>query len=641
MIPTKSEVNITGELPGEDVQMTLDQNSLAHLMSVLSNLYSNKALAIIREYSTNARDSHIEAGVDRPIEVNTPSEFMPFLKIRDYGVGMNAETIRNVYSRYGASTKRGTNAQNGMLGLGSKSALTYTTQFNVTGIKDGIKTYVLVSRTSDGSGNMKIISQVATDEPNGVEISIPVHNKWEIAKTAKSFFRFWKPGTVLLDGKDPASLQGTEIGKFLVTTEMSGTDYIVMGNVAYPVPDDNRIFHYTYGYNTSVVVYVDMGEVNFTPSRESLHMTDLTKKTIRDLREEFNKDVLKHVEDNIKNAGSYSEALKAYFALQKSNLSYYTKGMKYKGEAIPDHFSFDWLHWVSDGTVKSGHYVNPDQMIRDDRIIVHGYDKEKIHSTHKTKLKNWLEQEDIDAVAAYWCNSIDKENWLDAVRKVHWDEIRAIKLTRTPSTPGVGNVFDTIDSRGYRLSNHKVDTTKTLVYMSPSEVSSQEAKDMVAKVLTSDKNLQILLVNKNKWKAFKTKYASAKHLNEKVKEMVDSYLSNLTEEEKLYLRSDWQDKIFCAKLDYTKILDPEIAASVKTMKTDGLSSQTEKRFELMLHLAKQWDIPFPNLTRTEKRLFEDYPLLGVYGHSSRNLPEEHIYLYMNSVYPKFIKPNKN
>ena len=41
------------------------------------------------------------------------------------------EDIHSIYSQYGESTKRGTNAQNGMLGLGCKSALTYTNQFTM------------------------------------------------------------------------------------------------------------------------------------------------------------------------------------------------------------------------------------------------------------------------------------------------------------------------------------------------------------------------------------------------------------------------------------------------------------------------------------------------------------------------------
>ena len=70
------------------------------------DLYSDPELAVIREYSTNAFDAHIEAGVTRPIEITTPTHLCPFFKVRDYGFGLDVEDIREIYSQYGASTKR-------------------------------------------------------------------------------------------------------------------------------------------------------------------------------------------------------------------------------------------------------------------------------------------------------------------------------------------------------------------------------------------------------------------------------------------------------------------------------------------------------------------------------------------------------
>jgi sensor histidine kinase regulating citrate/malate metabolism len=104
----------TGELGGVKHAMSFDENSVAHLMSVLTDLYSDPELAVIREYSTNALDSHIAAGVDRPIEITLPNGLSPFFKIRDYGTGMDASDIETIYSKYGASTKRESDTQVGM-----------------------------------------------------------------------------------------------------------------------------------------------------------------------------------------------------------------------------------------------------------------------------------------------------------------------------------------------------------------------------------------------------------------------------------------------------------------------------------------------------------------------------------------------
>ena len=98
--------------------MSIDPSGMAHVMSILTNLYADAPLAVLREYATNARDSHVAAGTDRPIEVDLPSDLNPTLVIRDFGVGLSEAEIIDVYARYGASTKRDTNDQVGAFGLG-------------------------------------------------------------------------------------------------------------------------------------------------------------------------------------------------------------------------------------------------------------------------------------------------------------------------------------------------------------------------------------------------------------------------------------------------------------------------------------------------------------------------------------------
>lgn len=635
MIPTATDIKIEGSLPGEDVQMTLDSNSLAHLMTVLSNLYSNKPLAVVREYSTNAYDSHIEAGADRPIEISTPTDFMPFLKIRDYGVGMDAETIRNVYSKYGASTKRETNLQNGMLGLGSKSALTYTTQFNITGVKEGIKTYVVVSRSTDGSGMMKIISQSQTDEPNGVEISIPVSNRSEIDNVVHNFFRFWKPGTVLINGKEPVKVQGMEIGRFIVINEQR--DYVVMGNVAYPVPDQHRIFSGDYHARNGIVAYVEMGEVNFTPSRESLHLTDLTKQTLKKLAKEFDADAKQYLTDKISNAATHAEALTQYHELLRSNLSSYVRGATYKGKIFPTNFDFRWITAIDSGHTYDGGYTEASRLFNLKSVIVYGYEYDKVHSTHRTKMRLWLEEEDKKAQFVYWCKEVPGSPWTDEVERVHWDDVRKMKIHRPKTVATKSDIFDKIDGRGYRVPDQKVDDTKSVAFASPAEVASQDAKDNVAKLLMFDDNVQVILVNKNKWKQFKTDYPKAMHLEDKVKEVLSDYLNNLTNEEKIYLRSDWKDRSFCARLDETKVLDPNIKLAIRTLTSAGLSSDTEKKYEAASRIAYKWGVVFPDLSNNGQRLFKQYPLLDVYSYSGADhYPLSHVYLYMNNCYKEII-----
>jgi HSP90 family molecular chaperone len=134
--------------------MSIDPSGMAHVMSILTNLYADAPLAVLREYATNARDSHVAAGTDRPIEVDLPSDLNPTLVIRDFGVGLSEAEIIDVYARYGASTKRDTNDQVGAFGLGCKSAFTLGQQFVVTAVKDGQRTVALFALSGDGAGGV-------------------------------------------------------------------------------------------------------------------------------------------------------------------------------------------------------------------------------------------------------------------------------------------------------------------------------------------------------------------------------------------------------------------------------------------------------------------------------------------------------
>jgi len=235
MIPNNLNVaTVDNRLDGRKIEMKIDTAATVHLMSLLTSLYSDQELACIREYSTNADDSHKDAGTKRPIEVTTPTSLSPYFRVKDYGVGMDANTIADVYSQYGRSTKRTQTDTNGSMGIGGKSALSYTHQFTVIGIKDSIKTNVSVSIGNDGGGIMEIVDESLTDDPNGVEIIIPCKRYNDFTNKAAHFFKFWAKGTVLLNGRDPSNGL-TKVSDHVYTVDNAGSyekDVIVMGNVA-------------------------------------------------------------------------------------------------------------------------------------------------------------------------------------------------------------------------------------------------------------------------------------------------------------------------------------------------------------------------------------------------------------------------
>ena len=58
------------------------------MFKILSDsLYSDKVMAVIRELSTNAHDSHIAANNPNPFKVTLPSNTNANFSVRDFGTG--------------------------------------------------------------------------------------------------------------------------------------------------------------------------------------------------------------------------------------------------------------------------------------------------------------------------------------------------------------------------------------------------------------------------------------------------------------------------------------------------------------------------------------------------------------------------
>jgi HSP90 family molecular chaperone len=104
----------------EEEEMGISGAAKAIVIKHLISAYGLPETACLREYTSNARDSHIEAGVTRPVEVTTPSALAQSLTVRDYGVGLSRQELK-MFGQFGESSKRDTNDQIGGFGIGSKS----------------------------------------------------------------------------------------------------------------------------------------------------------------------------------------------------------------------------------------------------------------------------------------------------------------------------------------------------------------------------------------------------------------------------------------------------------------------------------------------------------------------------------------
>lgn len=307
----------SGNLHAEEtVEMSFDPAALKYLIHTMTNLYSNPYLAVLREYSTNALDSHVTAGQTEPIQVTLPSSLNPLFKVQDYGTGMSKQEIIDCF-RYGASTKRNDLNQVGAFGLGSKCALALVDQFTFVGVKNGEKTVAVVSRGEA----IHIVSTSDVDEPNGVTVTVAIPSSVRFNENVESFFRSWKPGTVMVDGKQPESIYDSQ---YLIKDNIhvnknskSNNLQLVVGGIAYSVKETNNNAYSRSMYLNNigdVYIHAPIGSVDLVPSRESLLFSKRTKDYIESAYEGLIERKQELAQADIHRQETPHGALKAYYS---------------------------------------------------------------------------------------------------------------------------------------------------------------------------------------------------------------------------------------------------------------------------------------------------------------------------------------
>lgn len=97
----------------------ISTTNVAVIMNLLSKgFYQNPIESIVREYMSNAWDSHVEADCqDQAIVVRfSKVENTSYIEFIDYGVGLSPERVKEVFTVYFESSKRDTNEQTGSFG---------------------------------------------------------------------------------------------------------------------------------------------------------------------------------------------------------------------------------------------------------------------------------------------------------------------------------------------------------------------------------------------------------------------------------------------------------------------------------------------------------------------------------------------
>lgn len=297
---------------------------------ILSSLYSDKPLAVVREIGCNAMDSHIASGQpNRPFHVHAPNALEPWLTIQDFGTGISHENIYNIYTTYFESTKTNTNSQVGMLGLGNKSVFCYSDNFTITSIFDGVRRIYNAYLNKDNMPTIALSSQENTSDENGVTLKIPVkQSDCEDFNTAIwKAFRFFDVKPIVTGAKIVWENKANFEGTFWKSYTSLNQSFAVMGGVAYPI-DTYKLKYENQDIvrKAGLVINFNIGELDITPSREALMYHDWVVEALNEKIELVKADFAKNVEETIKTSPNLLDAMLALWKL-KNDWSFLNSAM--------------------------------------------------------------------------------------------------------------------------------------------------------------------------------------------------------------------------------------------------------------------------------------------------------------------------
>lgn len=282
------------------------RNSAKAFNILSSGLYANKIRAIVRELSCNAVDSHAAAGKsDVPFEVHLPTSLEPYFSVRDFGTGLNHEQVTQIYTTYFESTKTNSNAFIGALGLGSKSPFSYTDNFTVTAVQDGVQRIYSAFINGEGVPSIVKMGEQETTEANGVEVKFSVNDRYDyntFRDEARHVYTHFKlrptiKGVTNFEFKN-IKYETMDIIPGVHSVEGAQRSYAIMGNIAYPIsiPDADKSLAELRGLlGCGLEMNFGIGELDFQASREGLSYIPQTVNAIKTKLEAVNSQLAIHL----------------------------------------------------------------------------------------------------------------------------------------------------------------------------------------------------------------------------------------------------------------------------------------------------------------------------------------------------------
>lgn len=289
LIDTKADVKSNAN--GKTFNFELNGKTFKALFS---DIYTDKIGSVVREIASNCRDSHVEANkADVPFDIEICSDGFGsnIIKFTDYGVGMSKKDIKKLFTSFFSSTKDKDNESIGGFGIGSKSPLAYTNQFEVMSIKDGKKNAAIITKIDNVPQYALMIDDYSTESENMTVVSIPIEDKdvEKFVNAIKEQLWLFNPlPNVKVNGSD-FSFENQKLifedGDVKIYYAVDDSQYspknkvfVDIGGIPY------QFFHmqsFSYIHKYFTVIYKQpIGKYELTLSRESISWSDSDKDAI-------------------------------------------------------------------------------------------------------------------------------------------------------------------------------------------------------------------------------------------------------------------------------------------------------------------------------------------------------------------------
>jgi len=300
----------------DSIGMSLDLDSAQILMQMLSkNLYSDSIGSTIRECASNALDSHRRAGVTKPIVVSfkaAESNNLEF-SVEDFGIGLDADDVRNIISKYGKSTKRNSANELGMMGLGFKAPLAYSSSFYFVCRKDGMERKYMMYEGED-TNTIDLLYEKKTTEGNGVKVIVPVqyYDRHDFRTKIKEQLAYFESVYFDVPGEIDNDFQIIRSEHFQ-WSPLTNDDklHICLDNVYYPI--DFQKIGLTYNIKFPIALRFSLTDGLFpTPNRESIRYTKEAKEIILSKLQKVSDYMVNKYNESILNTDNVIEIMNYY-----------------------------------------------------------------------------------------------------------------------------------------------------------------------------------------------------------------------------------------------------------------------------------------------------------------------------------------